>query len=120
MLSANDVLAHLADYVLGNANLDEFEDWLVSNSWNVHQASSENVQRLVFEIESRLSEHSGGYVEEDVLRRALARLANRIDLNIGDSQPILHVSTAGSSQGPILPVEVGIGSADIQPSVAYV
>ena len=45
-------------------DMDAFEDWLVSQSWNMHRDSDETAQRLASAIELRLSEFSAGHLSE--------------------------------------------------------
>ena len=120
MLSAHEIREHLAGYILRDVSLDDFEDWFVSNSWNVRQTSPLDVQKLVFDIESRLSEHSGGHINESSLHRALAELIQSVEVTIGDPQVVLHIRTGSSQSFNSAPVELRIGSVDIRPVVACV
>jgi hypothetical protein len=42
--------------------LDQFEDWLVQESWNMHAGSDQIAQALVSCIELRLAEYSNGHL----------------------------------------------------------
>ena len=84
MLNAEEIRKRLASYISRETSLDEFEDWFVSSSWNVAQTSPPDAQKLVFEIESRLSEYSGNHISEDALRRALAQLIQSVEVTIHD------------------------------------
>jgi len=55
MVNENDIRAKL----LNLNDLDEFEDWLVQNSWNMHHDSSQAAQKLVGEIELLLLSYLG-------------------------------------------------------------
>jgi hypothetical protein len=55
-------------------SLDDFEDWLALESWNMHANSSEEAQRLAWAIELNLSEHSSGHLSDDELKSELASL----------------------------------------------
>lgn len=122
MVAAEEIRVRLADYVLGEISLEDFEDWFVANSWNAHQSGDPDLQRLVFEIEAKLSEYSGDQIDEQVLRRGLALLAKQITVNlaIGISQPIVTIHT-GSTYSTADLAERQIGFvAGIQPSMARV
>ena len=46
MLSLAIVHARLNELLNGSLPLDEFEDWLVGASWNMHQLADSDVQAL--------------------------------------------------------------------------
>lgn len=89
MLSADSIREQVQRFVNGALPLDEFEDWLASGSWNIHQHGSKAVQRLVFAIELRLAEHSSGHLDDDRLREELKALVK--------NAPVESLSTASSS-----------------------
>jgi hypothetical protein len=60
----------------GQLSLDDFEDWLVANSWNVHQSGDAELTDLVFEIELHLSELSNGHLDEAELQSALRSIVS--------------------------------------------
>ena len=51
MLSADSVRAHIAALLNGQLSLDDFEDWIVSSSWNVLQHVDAEARQLVGAIE---------------------------------------------------------------------
>lgn len=62
--------------VLRNVSVDDFEDWLVAHSWNMHQWAPPEIQRLVSYLELRLAENSSGHLQDDELLHEFAiRLA---------------------------------------------
>lgn len=63
MLSADSVRAHIAALLNGQLSLDDFEDWIVSSSWNVLQHVDAEVRQLVGAIELRVAEHSSGHLD---------------------------------------------------------
>ncbi len=93
MISDRDLREQLLDYLLKNINLDEFEDWLVQNTWNVHKWGSKETQDLAYSIEAKLAEHSGDHINEEVLRKNLLPLAQEYVAYIGSPQ----LSTSSSS-----------------------
>lgn len=122
MFSTDKIRVRLAEYVLNEISLGEFEDWFVSHSWNVRQSGDQELQKLVFEIESKLAEYSGGHINEDSLRRNLAPMAKQysVEVTIGETlTPIVRIRT-GSSTTIAVQADLQIGFVDIQPSVACV
>jgi len=72
--------------MLGNeVSLDDFEDWLVQRSWNIHQNSDLLAQRLAYAIELRLAEYSSGHLSNDELRKELLQLLKQNMLILSQS-----------------------------------
>jgi hypothetical protein len=120
MLTAPQLRTKLAEYVLGEIPLPEFEDSIVSESWNVQRVADRELQALVFEIEAKLAEHSGGHIDEDCLREALAPFAKRYvaEVLIGEEHPGVRIH-GSSSQSFIAQTEFQFVSVDIRPAVAF-
>lgn len=64
-----EVVDRLQSYLIGVESLDEFEDWLVSRSWDVHRTEDQPAIHLVSEIELRLAEFTSGHWTEEELRK---------------------------------------------------
>lgn len=77
MITESQIRERLAAFLTNAIPLDEFEDWLVQNSWNMHQDSDPAAQELAGAIDLRLSEHSSGHLRENQLRDELISLARR-------------------------------------------
>ena len=92
MVSESEIRDRLAVQLRGDLSLDDFEDWLVSQSWNMHQWASQADQRLAFAIELRLAEHDAGHLSDEDLARELRQL-----LQIPPAQPIITVSSASAT-----------------------
>ena len=71
MVAEYQIREWLARYLHGEVSLDQFEDWLVQRSWNMHGDSDEASQKLVAAIELRLAEHSSGHLDDKQLRDEL-------------------------------------------------
>ena len=77
MIAENQIRGSVARYLRGEISLDQLEDWLVEQSWNMHRDSDESAQRLAGAIELRLAEHSSGHMDELSLQRELLSLINK-------------------------------------------
>jgi hypothetical protein len=66
-----DILSQLLD---NKVDLDAFEDWLIQNTWNIHQSGSTAAEALTFAIEESLSEYSSGHLGEKELRNELSQV----------------------------------------------
>lgn len=75
MALSDDIREKVAELLVYTLELPEFEDWIASETWNVHRdPDAEVAAPLAYGIELLLSELSGGYRTEDELRHSLARL----------------------------------------------
>lgn len=63
MLAAQSLREHIQQFLGGAVSLDDFEDWLVAASWNMHLRAGADVQRMVGAVELRLAEHSNGHLD---------------------------------------------------------
>lgn len=52
----------------------QFEDWLVAETWDVHQSGDADAVALATQVDLLLAEWSGGHLAEGDLRVALIRL----------------------------------------------
>ena len=78
MVRESEVREKLTAHLQGHMSLDDFDDWLVAHSWNMHQDSSPSAQELVSAIELSLFEHSSGHLSDAELRSDLGLLADNI------------------------------------------
>lgn len=80
-----EIRKRLIQLLLGKISLDVFEDWLVRESWNMHQAADKGTLDLVSALELRLAEHSSGHLTEEGLRQELRSFVQNYSatINIG-------------------------------------
>jgi len=71
MVSSSQIREQMARFLDGSIDLTIFEDWLISNTWNIHQDGSEAAESLTFAIEEALADHSSGRMTEQQLRKEL-------------------------------------------------
>ncbi len=76
MIAESKIREHLGRYLRQELSLDQLEDWIAQQSWNMHKDSDEAAQKLASAIELRLAEHSSGHLDEPSLREELRRFAN--------------------------------------------
>jgi hypothetical protein len=74
MITKSQIHERLHDYLIHAITLNEFEDWLVVQSWNMHMDSDESARQLVGAIELRLAEYSDDHLNDSALDRELAGL----------------------------------------------
>ncbi len=80
-MSVNEIRTQLARYLAkgiakqeDSISIEEFEDWIAQNTWNIHQGGDEGAKALAYEIEAKLAEYSGGHIDEAALRSSLSPL----------------------------------------------
>jgi hypothetical protein len=71
MIAEHQIREWLARYLHKVISLDQFEDWFVQRSWDMHRGSDESAQKLAAAIELRLAEHSSGHLDDAQLRQEL-------------------------------------------------
>ena len=87
MITELEIRKELSWFLSNQIPLDDFEDWLVSKSWNMHVDSLGAAQKLVSEIELCLSEYSRGHLDFGELRRELLPYVT----NINVAHPLLRL-----------------------------
>ncbi|MGH7744721.1 MAG: hypothetical protein ACREQ5_07900, partial [Candidatus Dormibacteria bacterium] len=71
MIADYAIREQIAYYLTGKLSLDQFEDWLVGKSWDMHRDSDGQSQKLASAVELRLAEYSSGHLDEKHLRDEL-------------------------------------------------
>jgi|SRR5579863_9010386 len=75
MANAREIREKLRELIEGRASLQQFQEWFVPATWDVHRESDPETEALVDEIELNLSEYSGSHLRAEELGRALGELA---------------------------------------------
>lgn len=65
---------HLAEYLTGNASLDDFKDWLIGATWEVEKLGEPDAVELTFDTKMELAEHPSERFLETELRDRLRSL----------------------------------------------
>ncbi len=68
MASASEIRQHLSRLLSGQVSLDDFENWFVPYSWNIHKHGDEEAQQVAYAVEHQLSRFDE---DCDELRQAL-------------------------------------------------
>lgn len=98
----SSIRERLQQLLNGDLSHDDFEDWLASASWNMHQHADAEVQRFVGAIELRMAEHSIGHLDDDDLRFEFQMLlshgcvepvADMVMFSIGLQPSVISVSS---------------------------
>lgn len=125
MIADYEIREKVAQYLTSRISLDQFEDWLVARSWNMHADSDRQSQKLASEIELRLAEYSSGHLTEQDLRRELVPYVTRYFITYGSYQPVLSsandiIKAAGAFQVAYLaPIPAEQQAVGTKPAVVY-
>jgi hypothetical protein len=82
MVSASQIRNELTFFLAGIISLDEFEDWLVQNTWNIQNTGSKAAEVLTFAIEELLSEYTSGHIPAIRMREELSRTLHAETKNV--------------------------------------
>ena len=140
MIAESEIRQRLARYLARETSLDQFEDWLVKQSWNMHRDSEEAAQKLVSAVELRLAEHSSGHLDEPALREQLIPFVTKYSVPLAffggtaervtiepplnqalkpeDLQAFQVLQVAWSPAGTLLP-PAGVGFVDTKPEAVF-
>lgn len=118
MLSDDAIRSQVQRVLDHQLDLEDFEDWLVSQSWDIHKNSSGPAVRLAFAIELRLAEHAQGHLDRRELFRELSELiqagAAATSTTTSSSASILQQSMAVSfSVFPVRGTGVSLPSGEL-------
>jgi hypothetical protein len=114
MISEAQIQDRLFQYLARQITLNDFEDWLARESWNMHLDSDEAAQALVGAIELRLAEYSADHLTDDALERELkGLLASTVELliegiNGRSTQP--RFTTASTSESFVWAAPVSLAA----------
>jgi hypothetical protein len=103
MIEENQIRVRL----LALSDLEEFEDWLAQESWNMHRDSDQRAQSLVGKIELALAEYSNGHVSESELRQQLRNLARTYEVSFNPPTAAETITYSSSSmvQKPLVAMQ---------------
>jgi hypothetical protein len=114
MLVESLLRENVINFVLGKMALDDFEDWFVASSWNMHQDSSPTAVALASAVELRLAELSSEHLSEHMLKRELSKLVSGIIM------VSVHEERSSMASDSATEIKDSVGSPyDIRPEKAY-
>ncbi|SRR6266496_1126782 len=110
MIEENEIRAKL----LSLSDLDEFEDWIAEQSWNMHRDSDPSAQRLVGKIELALAEFRDGIISEPLLRQQLKNLARTYEVSFNPpNNQAESISYTSNSRVQIPPVGLQVSAVSV-------
>ncbi len=100
MVSAREIIEKIASFLAQGIDLDTFEDWIVQNTWNVHQWGNDDEQFLSYSLELQFSEHSSGHLDEKRMRNEISVLLANFSLRNLSIEAFQKQTTACNSIAP--------------------
>ena len=92
MITEHQIRDELLAFLQSAISLDEFEDWLAQESWNMHRDSAPPARELAAAIELALAEHSSGHLAWYELRARLLSLGSTIVVDVPVMPEVYAVS----------------------------
>ena len=102
MLAYGQLRDQIIQMLSDKISLDDFEDWFVQNSWNVHQDSNLLAQRLAYAVELRLAELSGDRLSRGEFENELRQMVNSYPVKQEERNIIVSTSSSIDVTRPVL------------------
>lgn len=71
MIRVAEISDQLASYLAGQLTFEQFEDWLIIQSHNMHLDSPQEAQELIDDIEEDIFQYLDGFINEAGLKDRL-------------------------------------------------
>jgi hypothetical protein len=101
MVSSSQIKERIVQFLDGHMDLENFENWFIQNTWNIHLSGSTAAESLTFAVEESLSEYSSKNISEQQLCEELRQIlqAENIMVEIVDVPQIVY---RFRSSGPLV------------------
>jgi hypothetical protein len=93
MIKASDIRSSIGEFLGGDRNFDEFENWLIGHTWNIHKFGDVESQVLAYSVELRIAEFNADALSLSELRLELQNIANTFLLNPNQSDRVISASS---------------------------
>src|SRR5688500_4512637 len=99
----------LIQYVIGKVPLREFQQWFVSETWDIHLSGEQGAISLTYKVELRLAEYSSGLLPENQLRHELSDLLSNATFTFRRASSVIQTSdnSAQLTWQPATPLGMG-------------
>jgi hypothetical protein len=100
MVNASDIRSSIGEFLAGDRSFDEFENWLISHTWNIHKLGDVESQVLAYSVELRIAEFNADALSLSELRSELQNIANTFLLNPNQSERVISASSTAFNPVP--------------------
>lgn len=101
-----EIRQKIAEYLLTEISLREFQQWFVPATWDIHQTGDMNLVRLTGKVELWLAEFSVDHLTEDELKYEMRQFLN---------EPTKITSQASVAETIHRRIVIGSSTITIQP-----
>jgi hypothetical protein len=117
MVTASQIRERLLDLLASDQPeaVDDFDEWIVAASWNMHKDSEIRARRLVSAIELRLAEFDSGQIKEEDLRKQLKEIMLSHLISIPESPVVVSSGSSADFTHQVW----AFSSADMSPLMAF-
>src|SRR5262245_38334597 len=74
MVIRDQIRERLIDYLADSLSFEQFEDWLIDHSWDMHQGSPQDAQEMVLDIKEVIYQYLDRCIDEHTLKQRLQPL----------------------------------------------
>jgi hypothetical protein len=82
MINESQIREQLGSYITEEQSFEDFEDWLIKQSHNMHLDSSQDAQDLVEDLDLIIYEYLNGNINEERLKSALRPFVEQYEVQI--------------------------------------
>lgn len=82
-----EIRSRLGRYLRGEDTLDEFREWFIPATWDVHESSNNAAETLAYRVVHLIGEYSAGELSEARLRSRLKPLIETYVVSYGEDLP---------------------------------
>jgi len=116
MISLIELQKGIEEYLQGLVALDDFEDWIARESWNIHKDSDAIVQRIAYAVELRLAEYDDEHLPLAELRQELSEMMKAYSVYLPKELGVVSNGTstvvvAEPRQWSVVPVDMSLAGA---------
>jgi len=105
--AALEIRKQLVDYLAGDIDYDRLDEWMAQNTWDVHKSADEEASALVYAVEARLAEFSGGFVSENRLREHLKPFVTQYKTVVVSADAKPEIDRGSSTRWTVAEYQIG-------------
>ena|SRR5882724_6412409 len=102
MVSRDQIREQLIDYLDDSLSFEQFEDWLIDQSMDMHKGSSPEAQEMVLDLKEAINEYLDQRINEILLKRNLYPFVELATANIIVGERPRVAIRSGSSARQVL------------------
>lgn len=97
MANMAEIREELIRYLAHQQTLDDFNEWLIANTWDVPPGDSSGVRNLFGVVERIFAEHLAGHISAQRLQQQLVSLVSNYEVLVDAGAPTRQTSATSSA-----------------------